>query len=215
MPDWAEITRQLGVQNDMPTPVSGGDISAAWRLGKYFLKTGPLAYLDMYSAEAEGLGALAATNTVRVPSVIGFGEVGEASFIALQWLDLTSADAATEAIFGEQLASLHRCSNERYGWHRDNPIGLTPQPNAWSDDWVAFLRERRLGNQLRRAAGNGFTGELQQKGARLLKRLPYFFDESSCVPSLLHGDLWGGNWAASGGEPVMFDPVAKIDSRIE
>ncbi len=32
--------------------------------------------------------------------------------------------------------------------------------------------------------------------------------------SLLHGDLWGGNWlASSGGEPVLFDPAVYYGDR--
>ena len=113
----------------------------------------------------------------------------------------------TERRLGEQLAQLHRTTKDRFGWHRDNTIGLTPQHNDWSDDWVAFYREHRLGFQLRLAAEHGFTGQLQEKGAQLLKRLPVYFDDHRPRPSLLHGDLWGGNWASCDGEPVIFDPA--------
>jgi len=102
---------------------------------------------------------------------------------------------------------LHQSTRERFGWHRDNTIGLTPQHNAWSEDWVSFLREQRLGFQLQLAAENGFTGSLQVQGARLLKRLPVFFERYTPHAALLHGDLWGGNWACCDGAPVIFDPA--------
>jgi fructosamine-3-kinase len=63
------------------------------------------------------------------------------------------------------------------------------------------------------AAENGFTGELQQEGDRLLSNLGQFFDGYWPEASLLHGDLWGGNWASSGGEPVIFDPAVYYGDR--
>ncbi len=217
MPDWSAVYSKLqraGVtvrKSAHPQPVSGGDISAAWRLetsrGPVFVKTGPASSLDMFAAEAAGLTELAAPGAIRVPDVVAFGVAGDTAFVAVEWLSFTPPAKSTESSLGEQLAQLHRTTKERFGWHRDNTIGLTAQHNDWSDDWVAFYREHRLGFQLRLAADNGFTGQLQEKGAQLLKRLPVFFADHRPRPSLLHGDLWGGNWASCDGEPVIFDPA--------
>ncbi len=207
MPDWAAILEDLGVAGETPRPVSGGDISAAWRVGDLFLKTGPESSFDMFSAEAEGLAELAAAGAVRVPGVVACNTVTGTAFIAAQWLELGRATRETEARLGRGLASLHQVTRDRFGWHRDNTIGLTPQHNDWSDDWVTFFKEQRLGFQLELAAKNGFTGDLQAQGARLLKRLPVFFEGYAPRPALLHGDLWGGNWGSCDGEPVIFDPA--------
>ena len=222
MPDWAPIRAALhsagiDVEGAEPRPVTGGDISAAWRLdsaaGSVFLKTGPASSYEMFAAEAEGLSELAQANAVRVPTVIALGEHRDSAFVALEWLRFESIGRATERRLGEQLAALHRTTNPRYGWHRDNTIGLTLQNNAWSDSWVDFFREHRLGYQLKLAAGNGFTGALQTEGARLLKRLPVFYEHYTPVASLLHGDLWGGNWASCDGQPVIFDPAVYYGDR--
>jgi len=105
MPDWSPIYQQLydeGVRlrgDPVPTPVSGGDISAAWRLatddGDLFMKTGPLSAVEMFAAEAEGLSEIAQTGTIHVPQLIASGATGTAVFLALEWLDLERADAAT------------------------------------------------------------------------------------------------------------------------
>ena len=222
MPDWAPIRTALhnagiDVEGAEPRPVSGGDISAAWRLdspaGSVFLKTGPASSYEMFAAEAEGLSELAQANVVRVPAVIALGEQRGSAFVALEWLRFQSIDTASERRLGEQLAALHRTTKPRYGWHRDNTIGLTRQNNAWSDSWVDFYREHRLRYQLELAAGNGFTGTLQTEGARLLKRLPVFYEHYTPVASLLHGDLWGGNWASCDGQPVIFDPAVYYGDR--
>lgn len=222
MPDWAPIREALhsagvDVANSEPRPVTGGDISAAWRLdsaaGSLFLKTGPASAYEMFAAEAEGLAELAGANAVRVPAVIALGEHRDSAFVALEWLRFESIGTTGERRLGEQLAALHRTTKARYGWHRDNTIGLTPQHNAWSDSWVDFFREHRLGYQLELAAENGFTGALQTKGAQLLKRLAVFFEYYTPVASLLHGDLWGGNRASCDGQPVIFDPAVYFGDR--
>lgn len=207
MPDWASITAELGLADETPRPVSGGDISAAWRVGNVFLKTGPESSYDMFSAEAEGLGELAAAEAVRVPRVLACNTVSGTAFIALEWLSLDRPTRDAEARLGEQLATMHEATTDRFGWHRDNTIGLTPQHNNWEDDWVEFFRNHRLQFQLDLAAHNGFTGSLQTSGAQLLRRLPIFFENYAPRPALLHGDLWGGNWASCNGVPVIFDPA--------
>ena len=223
VPNWAPILEHLrdaGVAIEFeaePRPVSGGDISAAWRLdsadGRVFLKTGPSSSAEMFFAEAEGLSELAAANAVRVPAVLAADIARDTAFIAIEWLEFEGTSAASERLLGEQLAAMHRVTSQRFGWHRDNTIGLTPQHNAWSEDWVAFFREHRLGYQLELAASNGFRGELQDLGSRLLKRLPVFFEDHEPAASLLHGDLWGGNWASCAGAPVIFDPAVYYGDR--
>jgi len=112
------------------------------------------------------------------------------------------------------LAQLHRISVPQFGWTRENWIGTTPQANAWTDGWVDFWREQRLGLQLRLAADNGYGGALQRDGEILLENLPAFFADYHPVPSLLHGDLWGGNHAyLRDGTPVIFDPAVYFGDR--
>jgi protein-ribulosamine 3-kinase len=173
----------------------GGDISESFRLGdgtrSFFVKSQAASRLDLFEAEAAGLAELAAANAVRVPRVICLGVAAGRAYLVLEHLALQSrGDAAS---LGRQLAQQHRVSAERFGGARDNWIGAIPQPNAWSDDWIDFWRERRLGFQLRLAAQNGYGGTLQRDGETLMARLDGFFGDTCPAPSLLHGDLWGGN----------------------
>lgn len=217
MPDWSAILdalRETGADMPVqtaPRAVGGGDISAAWRVGDLFVKTGPPQSAEMFAAEAEGLSELARPAVIRVPEVVGYGLVHETAWLATRWIAFARATRATETKLGEQLAALHAVTAERFGWHRNNTIGLTPQVNDWSDDWVAFYRDHRLGFQLQLAADNGFS--LGEPAARLMQRIPAFFDGYSPAASLLHGDLWGGNWGAVDGEPVMFDPAVYYGDR--
>ena len=223
MPDWSIIISELNdagvavAMNAQPTPVGGGDISAAWRLasagGDVFVKTGPPSAADMFAAEADGLTELAAAGSIRVPEVIAVGHSDTPGFLALEWLCFDNSGADTQRQFGEQLAQMHRVTKRRFGWHRNNTIGFTPQNNEWDDDWINFFSEHRLGFQLQLALRNGFARELQDSGEQLLKRLPIYFEQAAAEPSLLHGDLWGGNWGCCNGAPVIFDPAVYYGDR--
>jgi protein-ribulosamine 3-kinase len=215
MTRWDLIAEHIGAatgesfQVRRQRPVGGGCINRAAVVedgGRaFFVKLNAPERLDMFEAESEGLAALAAARAIRVPEPVCVGLAGGESFLVMERLDLGGRLDGERA--GRQLAALHRATAERFGWHRDNTIGSTPQLNAPHPDWVAFWRERRLGPQLALAAANGHRGRLQSDGERLLSRLDALIGHAP-PPSLLHGDLWGGNIGATPeGEPVIFDPA--------
>ena len=183
--------------------------------GPVFVKEGPPASHAMFAAEAAGLDELRRANAVRIPEVRDIGVNATSAWLAIEWIPLnTSPSAATESALGERLALQHRLTAATFGWDRDNTIGLTPQLNGWSESWVTFFRERRLRYQLDLAARNGYPGRLQSLADRLLERIDGFFTGYQPLPSLLHGDLWGGNWAADErGQPVIFDPAVYYGDR--
>lgn len=223
MPRWQKLftaLREHDIQvsaDDLPRPVGGGDISSAWRVktegNAVFLKTGPASQLDMFLAEADGLKELEKADAIRVPKVLGCVCSGEESLLALEWIDFELASDSSEWMLGRNLAMLHRFTAEQFGWRRDNAIGRTPQHNPWSDDWVEFFKVQRIGYQLQLAEQNGFNGQIQTMGTRLLDGIGRFFPGYWPEASLLHGDLWGGNWAASDGVPVIFDPAVYYGDR--
>lgn len=178
-----------------------------------FRKTGPESDLEMFEAEADGLNELRATGEVRVPEVIDCGIMNGQSYIDLERLELEPTTLDSEQCFGEQLARLHRHTQDRFGWFRDNTIGLTPQRNNLTDDWIVFFREHRLGFQVELAAANGYAAEISDAAAKLAERLPDLFADYEPQASLLHGDLWGGNWGSVDGEPVTFDPAVYFGDR--
>ncbi|MFA7593140.1 MAG: fructosamine kinase family protein [Thiohalobacteraceae bacterium] len=196
--------------------VGGGCINQAVRLpgvGRdFFVKLNDAAQADMFAAEAEGLREIAATRTVRVPAPVCWGVAGNKTYLVLEHLAL--GRGGNGALLGTQLAAMHRVTRAEFGWQRDNTIGSTPQINTPTADWVGFWRERRLGYQLELAASNGWGGELQRLGERLLLGLDGLFDDHRPRPSLLHGDLWGGNHGyLADGQPVIFDPAVSFGDR--
>ena len=167
----------------------------------------------MFEAEADGLRELRAADAVRVPEVFDCGIADGESFIEIERLDLERPTRAIEQAFGEQLAALHRHTADQFGWYRDNTIGPTPQINEQSNDWVGFFRVHRLGYQLLLADANGYGNEVSSLGRKLSEGLEKLFVDYVPEASLLHGDLWGGNWGAVGGEAVIFDPAVYYGDR--
>ena len=198
--------------------VAGGSINTCyyWPGGAapLFVKIGPRAAHEAFAAEAEGLRELHSAGALRVPQVLASGVADTAAFLALEWIERGPGGAACERRLGEGLAALHAVTAPRFGWRRDNTIGRTPQANAWSAVWLEFFRERRLRPQLTLGERHGFPRRLSERGARLLEALPALLEGHRPRASLLHGDLWGGNWlATTTGEPVLFDPAVYYGDR--
>ena len=198
--------------------VGGGSIHScyAWRCGTglAFVKVAPREDASAFAAEAEGLAALAAARTLRVPQVLACGATADDAFLALEWLERGPGDEHTERRLGEGLATLHGVTATRCGFAHDNFIGRTAQANGWEEDWARFFTERRLRPQLALAVANGFGALLEEPGGRLLAGVGALLGQHRPAASLLHGDLWGGNWLATAdGDPVIFDPAVYYGDR--
>ncbi len=198
--------------------LGGGDINAAYRLTTsktdWFVKVNRPSLAFMFEAEADGLAELAASKTLRIPHVITSGCASQYSFLALEYIPLGRQSVDIARQMGHQLATLHQQQKPYFGWHRDNTIGSTEQINDQHDDWVSFWRDMRLLKQLEFAANNGYSGSLQQRGEQLAEHMHHFFTGYQPAPSLLHGDLWGGNAAADdAGNPIIYDPACYYGDR--
>ena len=213
------ISQVTGVpfENVRQRSVGGGCINTTYVLSddrrQFFVKTNQAALLDMFEAEFAGLNEITQSNTIKAPHPVCFGEDGSQAYLVMEYLPTGGGDSQSALKLGQNLAAMHRVTQKDYGWFRDNTIGSTPQINQPSDDWVSFWRDRRLAFQLELAAKKGYRGRLQQKGELLLTKLESFFSQPPRA-SLLHGDLWSGNYAVTqSGEPVIFDPAVYYGDR--
>lgn len=216
-------------------PVGGGCIAHATRIdtasGPYFLKWADGDAGRTFEAEADGLRALASVvpHGIVVPQPLENQAAGEGApgFLLTTWIEPGRPDAGYGARFGEALAALHhteapvRGDAGPYGFPSDTFIGPTPQPNGWAADWPAFVRDRRLAPMIARvrAAGRWEPG-WDAAADRLLDRLGDLLPAQP-YPSVLHGDLWGGNAfpasepapAKAGGCAALVDPAACVGDR--
>ena len=214
--------------------VGGGDINRAYRLTlsdgtELFAKANASSLLPMFEAEAEGLAAMRATGTIGVTEVLGIGLEPEAfgqdaSFLLLAWLEPASKRADFWETFAEELAAMHaadtaflfpeRGGQTTYGFPIDNYIGSTPQINTPKDSWVDFFRECRLHPQVRMAYDAGYLERSAIRQAdSIMERLETLLPEPD-HPSLLHGDLWGGNYMTGpDGKAWLIDPATYVGHR--
>jgi protein-ribulosamine 3-kinase len=92
--------------------------------------------------------------------------------------------------------------------------GLTEQDNRWTDEWLEFYRDRRLGSLLARSPLKE-DKELQELGGKVMGSVCEMLigdGVEGIRPGLVHGDLWSGNWGVRRNEesgedrPFIFDP---------
>ncbi|MEL7587089.1 MAG: fructosamine kinase family protein [Prolixibacteraceae bacterium] len=194
--------------------LGGGCISNAAKLittdGQFFLKWHRSAAPDLFVREAEGLCHLkkAAQGKLIIPQVILAAEAGKyPGFIVLELLD-TGPSQGQEEQLGTGLAVLHRYNGTRFGFDHDNYCGATPQKNEWKTNWIDFFATNRLIYLLDLIQGKA-RFELAERKVfdRLIHELPRLLPASS-MPSLIHGDLWSGNYLYTGRGPALIDPAA-------
>lgn len=199
---WGEITSAQAL--------GGGCINDARVLTtasgpRLFLKQNRAIPTDMFACEADGLRELGSVHSApRVPQVF----LEDANFLLLEYLTPEPRHPRSWEIFGAELATLHLHTAPRFGFHTDNYIGSTPQPNPWVEDGQAFFAEQRLLFQARLARKNRLldTDGVRQV-ERLCQRLPDLVPAQPA--SLLHGDLWSGNiHTGPGGMACLIDPAA-------
>lgn len=185
-----------------------------------FVKT-VAGFPDMFEREAEGLAALAEAGAIRVPRVLAVDSSG----LVLEHIEAGPRKPGFFESFGRRFARMHRHRGPRCGFPSDNYIGATPQRNrpvsgdfgdgpGDGSDWPEFFIERRLRYQVRLAERRGHGSELAKRLDRCEARLQALFESAIEAPSVLHGDLWGGNFMVDeGGEPCLIDPAVYYGHR--
>ena len=221
---WPEIAAEIAnathttFKVNQLTTVSGGCINEAYCIAdgnqRFFIKINSTDTLPMFEAEAAGLKEIFNSRTLRVPTPICWGKNDRHAWLVLEYLDMNHSSRRDAVALGSGLAAMHRICAEQFGWQCNNTIGATPQINSNSSNWIQFWRTNRLGYQLQLANNNGYTGKLQKLGEQLMNQMDTFFTEVTPAASLLHGDLWSGNYGFDAtGQPVLFDPAVYYGDR--
>ncbi|MGQ1911451.1 fructosamine kinase family protein [Marinifilum sp. RC60d5] len=199
--------------------VSGGSIAKTEQLifednSSYFLKTA-CEFPDFFQKEANGLKELKKVNCIRVPEVLLIDE----HFLLLEYIEQGPKNSDFYNRFGKQLSNLHSRTAFKFGFKEDNYIGLTNQLNipigSESENWTDFYYNKRLLHQYKLAEKNGFAGNELKNGFLLLEsRIEEILEGSEEKPTLIHGDLWSGNFLCDiNSNPVLIDPAVYYGHR--
>ena len=214
------LTGRTGAEVREVRLVAGGDINEAYLIvltdgRRVFLKANTRKNAGFFRAEQDGLEAIRQTGAIRVPAVLETGTEGGSSYLLMEYLEAGPKHADYWEHFGRQLASLHASDPSawtpggRYGFTKDNYIGAGEQSNTIRGSWIDFFRECRLEVQFRRASGYLSASDLRAAQS-LMDHLEDVLQEPE-HPSLLHGDLWGGNFVTGpDGYAWLIDPAVYV-----
>ncbi len=212
------IFKDCGLNVHRYEQVHGGDINETYCLftsqGKYFLKVNDeIRYPGMFQKEATGLDLLRKHCTLIIPKVIKTGVCDGRQYLLMDWLEKTAAKTRMWEDFGSGLAMMHKQPQSYFGLNEDNYIGSVRQTNTSHNEWHSFYSESRIIPLVRILFDAGsFSSKDVDNANSLCKNLKEIFPAE--LPSLLHGDLWAGNFLiASPGDAAIFDPAVYFGHR--
>ena len=200
--------------------LSGGCISSSYKVNtkdgnSYFLKYNYSSGSDMFLTEAHGLQELDKPGVITIPKVISFDK----EFILLDLIENSGRSKNFSEDFGRKFAVLHKFNNEKYGFYEDNYIGSNPQLNIPDNDeeknWTKFYFQKRILYQFHLAEKSGnSTSDLRSSISKLENKIDLIVTDNGEKPSLLHGDLWGGNYMVDkNGFACLIDPAVYYGNR--
>jgi fructosamine-3-kinase len=178
----------------------------------YFIKLNTASLEFMFQVEFDSLNELLQIDTIQIPRPVCFGTADSKSYLVLEYI--TMNPSGDQQQLGYALAQMHKITASQYGWYQNNIIGSTPQSNNMQPDWLTFWREERLLPQFKMLYEKGYKNQLQPLSDKLLNNLGSLLANHKPPASLLHGDLWSGNYAFDDqGRPVIFDPALYYGDR--
>ncbi|WP_105956112.1 fructosamine kinase family protein [Apilactobacillus quenuiae] len=190
------------------TPVSGGDINDSYLLladnNKYFMKVQPNRGKKFFEHEAQGIHLL--SKAARVPNIIQYGQIDNDGFLIQDWINVKVN--GNQYDLGKMVAKVHEIHNSKFGLDKNFDLGKIPKNNQWNNSWTDFYINQRLNPLVNMAQKNGLWNKFRQKGYEQLKNnFISNFNKRNITPSLLHGDLWSGNFMFNEkGLPLLIDP---------
>jgi len=199
--------------------VGGGCINHAAKIstsvGYFFLKWNASAPPDMFLKEAAGLNEMSKAGTsLVIPKVIWSKDVDDfPGLLLMEYLQPASNTSGFDEQLGRGLAQLHRKTASAFGFHHFNYCGTTIQDNTWTDNWPEFYAERRIWALVQQIKSTrGMSSEEQKLYEKLVDKIPTLLAHQT-IPSLIHGDLWSGNYMYSANGPALIDPACSYADR--
>lgn len=209
------------ILNEIPSDIqrlNGGDINDVYEYktskGEFVIKINDEEkFPGMLAYEAVGLAELLKTNTIHIPQIFECGVVEGKQFLILEKIWTLEPNKSTWIQLGEQLAHLHQSTQNEFGFDSDNYIGRLKQVNTKEKNWIDFLVQHRLQPMLEMAVNQGDVNYVESKIVEsLYPKLTQLIPAEK--PSLLHGDLWSGNFLTGPSyEPVLIDPAVYYGHR--
>lgn len=224
---WNSISQHISqsIGNDFQisqtSSVSGGDINSAYKISglnsqqqtlHFFVKINSIKLSNMFQLEYESLLELSQNELMQIPTPICFGSSHDKAYLILEYIPMNAH--GDSRLMGKALAQMHKITASQYGWINNNFIGSTTQSNQTHSDWLSFWRDERIIPQFEMLYNKGYQSYLSPSADKFLLHLEALLANHNPAASLLHGDLWSGNYAYNeSGQPVIFDPALYYGDR--
>ena len=199
--------------------LGGGCINHALRLetncGTLFLKWNTGGPHDLFVREAESLIELQKSENEHIvfPMPLISKPIDQLPGYLLTTFLNEGRSGDDDEKLGRGLAQLHQFKHQQFGFYHDNYCGLTLQNNNFETDWVTFYAENRIGHLIRLINSSGGWSKADfHVSDQFVKRLPKLIGHQP-TPSLIHGDLWSGNYLYTTPAPALIDPCASYCDR--
>jgi protein-ribulosamine 3-kinase len=174
-----------------------------------------LLQMDMFLKEADGLNEMGlADSSLVIPKVIWNKEVDDSpGLLLMEYLQPASNISGLDERLGRGIAQLHRKTASAFGFHHSNYCGTTLQDNSWTNSWPEFYAQRRIWALVQQIKTiRGMSLEELKIYEKLVGRIPALLAHQT-VPSLIHGDLWSGNYMYAANGPALIDPACYYADR--
>ncbi|WP_373842168.1 fructosamine kinase family protein [Limosilactobacillus sp.] len=196
-------------------PVSGGDINESYRIEadgqSYFIKIQPNQPAKYFQHEINGLKAIG--KAVNTPTPVYNGDIEGNAYLVLNWLDETSG---SQTDLGKAVATMHQqySPNGKFGFADNHRTKALVKNNNWNTDWRDFYINQRLLPEVKAASERGRWNKWRQEHfTQMVKQFNTYYQNHTVKPSLLHGDLWAGNFMFANHKPYLIDPDAVYGDR--
>lgn len=203
-----EWLKQLPFKNVSEiSSVSGGDINDSYSIvadnKEYFMKVQPNKGKQFFEHEVEGINKL--NQRCLTPQIVTYGEINGDGYLIQNWLDLSPIGDQNK--LGKILANVHKDIGPNYGLNHNFDLGKIPKNNHWQDNWSSFFINQRLSPIIQMAIDKGLINSNEiNKFNNVIDYFQFDMKNHESVPSLLHGDLWSGNFSFFDGKPILIDP---------
>ncbi len=197
--------------------VGGGCINNTLKVSfdkeQYFIKWNEDEENDMFEKEQLGLSILSSVDSLNIPETYQYGRIEGRNYLIMEFIEREATKNDFWEILGQNLAALHQTTQDTFGLDHNNYIGRLAQKNDQKYNWIDFLIDNRFEVQLGLAIYNGhINSDFAKKFRNLYPQLPGLLVQEP--PSLLHGDLWSGNFmVGTKGLPFLIDPAIYYGNR--
>lgn len=196
------------------TPINGGSINQTYRIdisdtpAAFFKTNSATKFPQLLEMEAKGLTLLQNAGIIKTPALIDLFTINDNQVLLMEWITPGSKTQAFWNHFGAQLAAIHSCTSPNFGLDHNNYMGAVQQTNTPAADWIFFFQHHRLQPLVEKSAHKGLLQPQHlRQFEKLYRSLPDLFEKQTS-PSLLHGDLWSGNFICNNNQqPVLIDPA--------